>query len=187
MLVNGRRGRAAPHIRRVEFGVVRRILPGIVLAQEGRMKKIHFMAAVAVGLMVLGGMAFRATGQGTGSTEEEKATVIGFVRTINTAEVVYKMSAADSSGGGPRGRYGTLADLHGSGETEKYLEKCPMAREDWSRQQIDRGIPGYRVDLIVSPDGQSYSLAVHDQQEGHGLFSVFSDQLGIIYLGEPLQ
>jgi hypothetical protein len=63
-----------------------------------------------------------------------------------------------------------------------------MAREDWSRQGIDqRGIPGYRVDLIVSPDGQSYSLAVHDQQEGHGLFSVFSDQVGIIYLAEPLQ
>ncbi|MGC1904377.1 MAG: hypothetical protein WA715_11205 [Candidatus Acidiferrum sp.] len=153
------------------------------------MKKIHLLVAVAVGLTAVGGMAFRATGQeGTGSTQEEKATVIGFVRTINTAEVVYKMSAGDRRGGGPRGRYGTWADLHSSGETEKYLQECPMAREDWSRQGIDqRGIPGYRVDLIVSPDGQSYSLAVHDQQEGHGLFSVFSDQVGIIYLAEPLQ
>jgi hypothetical protein len=150
------------------------------------MKKIHWLAAVAVGLVV-GGMAFRATGQErAGSTQEEKATVIGFVRTINTAEVVYKM--AGDGGGGPRGRYGSWADLHSSGATEKYLQECPMAREDWSRQGIDdKGIRGYRVDLIVSPDGQSYSLAVHDQQEGHGLFSVFSDQMGIIYLGEPLQ
>jgi hypothetical protein len=48
-------------------------------------------------------------------------------------------------------------------------------------------IPGYRLDLIVSPDGQSYSIALHDKKEGDGLFSVFSDSTGIIYWGAPLQ
>jgi hypothetical protein len=48
-------------------------------------------------------------------------------------------------------------------------------------------IPGYRLDLIVSPDGNSFMVALHDRKEGDGLFSVFSDQTGIIYLGAPLQ
>jgi hypothetical protein len=48
-------------------------------------------------------------------------------------------------------------------------------------------IPGYHLDIVVSPDGQSYSIALHDKKEGDGLFSVFSDQTGIIYLGAPLQ
>ncbi len=47
-------------------------------------------------------------------------------------------------------------------------------------------MPGYRLDLLVSVDGQSYSLALHDTREGDGLFSVFSDQSGIIYLGSSL-
>jgi hypothetical protein len=72
------------------------------------------------------------------------------------------------------------------------LEQCskdaPMARRDWSRQgAVGKAINGYRGDLIVAADGLSYSFAVHDQQEGHRLFSVFTDQVGIIYLGEPLQ
>ncbi len=121
-------------------------------------------------------------------SHEEQAKVIGFVRTINTAEMGYKTGARDGKSGEPRGRYATWTDLRDSGVMEQMLRECPMAAEDWSRQGVDgKGIHGYRVDLIVSPDGQAYSLAVHDQQEGHGLFSVFSDQVGIIYLAEPLQ
>jgi hypothetical protein len=40
--------------------------------------------------------------------------------------------------------------------------------------------------LLVSADGKSYSVALHDTSEGDGLFSVFSDQNGIIFLGSPL-
>jgi hypothetical protein len=47
-------------------------------------------------------------------------------------------------------------------------------------------MPGYRLDLLVSIDGKSYSLALHDTRDGDGLFSVFSDQSGIIFLGSPL-
>jgi len=47
-------------------------------------------------------------------------------------------------------------------------------------------MPGYRLDLLVSVDGKSYSLALHDTRDGDGLFSVFSDQSGIIFLGSPL-
>jgi len=31
------------------------------------------------------------------------------------------------------------------------------------------------------------SIALHDTRHGGGLFSVFSDQSGIIYLGAPMQ
>jgi hypothetical protein len=47
-------------------------------------------------------------------------------------------------------------------------------------------MPGYRLDLLVSADGKSYSVALHDTRDGDGLFSVFSDQNGIIFLGSPL-
>ncbi len=45
---------------------------------------------------------------------------------------------------------------------------------------------GYHLDLLVSADGKSYSVALHDTRDGDGLFSVFSDQNGIIFLGSPL-
>jgi len=48
-------------------------------------------------------------------------------------------------------------------------------------------MPGYHLDLLVSADGKSYSVALHDKRDGDGLFSVFSDQNGIIFLGSPLQ
>ena len=48
-------------------------------------------------------------------------------------------------------------------------------------------MPGDRLDLLVSVDGQSYSLALHDTRDGDGLFSLFSDQSGIIYSGSALQ
>jgi len=46
---------------------------------------------------------------------------------------------------------------------------------------------GYHLDLLVSSDGKSYLVALHDKREGEGLFSVFSDQNGVIFLGSPLQ
>ncbi len=47
-------------------------------------------------------------------------------------------------------------------------------------------MPGYRLDLLVSADGKSYSVALHDTRDGNGLLSIFSDQNGIIFLGSPL-
>jgi len=48
-------------------------------------------------------------------------------------------------------------------------------------------MPGYHLDLLVSADGKSYSIALHDKRAGEGLFSLFSDQNGIIFSGSPLQ
>ena len=48
-------------------------------------------------------------------------------------------------------------------------------------------IPGYHLDLLASPDGKSFMLALHDKKDGDGLFSVFSDRSGIIFFGAPPQ
>jgi len=56
--------------------------------------------------------------------------------------------------------------------------------------QVSRGpeaIPGYHLDKLASPDGKSFMVSLHDRREGDGLFSVFSDQSGIIFLGAPPQ
>jgi len=69
----------------------------------------------------------------------------------------------------------------------KQMQESWNSRRDFALAPGPEIIPGYRLDIIVSPDGQSYSIALHDQKEGASLFSLFSDQTGIIYLGAPLQ
>jgi hypothetical protein len=51
----------------------------------------------------------------------------------------------------------------------------------------DEVIPGYRLDVLASPDRKSFMAALHDTKDGDGRFSVFSDQSGIIFLGAPPQ
>lgn len=102
---------------------------------------------------------------------EVRSKAVNLVRQINTAEVTYKMSPNYN-----HGHYATWTELYDSGLL-KTGEVSPGPEV----------IPGFRLDMLVSPDGESFSLALHDTKDGDGLFSVFSDQSGIIYLGAPLQ
>jgi hypothetical protein len=74
------------------------------------------------------------------------------------------------------GRFASWTELYDSGLV-KELQVSPGAEV----------ISGYHLDLLASPDGKSFMLALHDKKDGDGLFSVFSDQTGIIFLGAPPQ
>jgi len=129
------------------------------------MRRSRFQIISAVGLLlVVLSAASRAQDQKSPS-QEERLKAINLVRAINTAEVRYNANIS-------HGRFASWSELYNSGMV-KELEVSPGAEI----------IPGYRLNLLASPDGKSFLVALHDTRDGDGLFSVFSDQSGIIFLG----
>ena len=114
-------------------------------------------------------------------SHDEQFTAIAIVRTINTAEVSYRFSKTND--GAPRNHYADWSELYASG----ILNEMKGSTPEVSSLITAAGLQGYKLALIVSPDGQSYQLALHDAKPENALFSVFSDQGGIIYTGSPLQ
>jgi hypothetical protein len=139
-----------------------------------RISRLEIAGGVALLLAVLS-VGLLAQDQSSPS-HEERLKAINLVRAINTAEFRYSMGTRKDANDG-HGRFAGWTELYGSG----LLNQLQVSGEG---PEI---IPGYRLDLIVSPDGNSFMVALHDRKEGDGLFSVFSDQTGIIYLGAPLQ
>ncbi len=114
-------------------------------------------------------------------SHEDQFTAITIVRTINTAEAGYRFSKTND--GAPRNHYANWSELYVSG----ILNEMKRSTPEFSPLITAAGLQGYKLALIVSPDGQSYQLALHDAKPENALFSVFSDQGGIIYTGSPLQ
>jgi hypothetical protein len=132
-----------------------------------RISRLQIISSVVVLLVGLAAVS-RAQDQKSPS-QEERQKAINLVRAINTAEVRYASNAG-------HGRFVSWTELYDSGLLKEL--------------QVSAGpevIPGYHLDLLASPDGQSFLLALHDEKDGDGLFSVFSDQSGIIFLGAPPQ
>jgi hypothetical protein len=132
-----------------------------------RISRIQIISAVVLLLVALSA-ASRAQDQ-ISPSQEERRKAINLVRAINTAEVRYNVNIS-------HGRFASWTELYNSGSV-KDLQASPDPEV----------IPGYHLDLLASPDGKSFMLALHDRKDGDGLFSVFSDQSGIIFLGAPPQ
>jgi hypothetical protein len=128
-----------------------------------RISRLQIAGGVALLFVVLA-VGLRAQDQKSPSPEEQRKA-INLVRAINTAEVHY-------SSGVSHGRFASWTELYDSGLL-KGLELSAGPEV----------MPGYRLDVLASADGQSYMVGLHDIRDGDGLFSVFSDQTGIIFLG----
>ena len=115
------------------------------------------------------------------SVQQDRAVAVGVVRTLNTAEAGYRFKPENGSTK-PRNHYATWAELFSSGIFDEM--KPPS---DVASLLNANGVQGFKLALIVSPDGGSYQLALHDAKRENALFSVFSDQSGIIYTGSPLE
>jgi hypothetical protein len=135
--------------------------------------RFQIISAVGLLLVVLSAV-LRAQDQKSPS-QEERRKAINLVRAINVAEVRYSSGTAKGANDG-HGRFGSWTELYSSGLV-KELQVSPGSEV----------ISGYHLDLLASPDGQSFMIALHDKKDGDGLFSVFSDQTGIIFLGAPPQ
>jgi|SRR5579862_5617154 hypothetical protein len=167
------------------------------------MRRSKWYIGVAM-LLLVAGISVKVLAQEQQSpSHEERAKAVNLVRLINTAELWYNRGANVKAGTiEAHGRYATWDDLYNSGALKtvqgqsrpqpdgaKVSLNSTMQSAAMKHLQFSPGpevMPGYRLDLLVSVDGQSYSLALHDTREGDGLFSVFSDQSGIIYLGSSL-
>ena len=149
------------------------------------MRTSRFHILVAVVLLLVGISATLWAQDQKSANQEERAKAINVVRLINTTEMWYNMgSKKDASDA--HGRFASWDELYKSGFVKTVQNHGSMFKDI----EVSPGpevIPGHRLDLLVSPDGKSYSVALHDTRDGEGLFSVFSDQTGIIYLGSPLQ
>ena len=126
---------------------------------------LQIVGGVAL-LLVMLVVGLRAQDQKSPSPEEQRKA-INLVRAINTAEVRYSSSVS-------HGRFASWSELYDSGLL-KGLELSAGPEV----------MAGYRLDLLASADGKSFMVGLHDTKDGDGLFSVFSDQTGIIFLGAP--
>ena len=133
------------------------------------MRMLRLQIIIPVVLLIVALSAASSAQDQISPSQEERGKAINLVRAINTAEVRYNVNIS-------HGRFASWTELYDSGLV-KDLHVSPGPEV----------IPGYHLDLLASPDGKSFMLALHDKKDGDGLFSVFSDQSGIIFLGAPPQ
>jgi hypothetical protein len=149
------------------------------------MHKLRNYIGVAVLLLLIGISAKLLAQDQKSPNHEERSRAVNVVRLINTAEQWYnggtKKDATDA-----HGRYASWDELLKSGILKTVQDQWAMVK-DLQVSASPEVMQGYHLDLLVSADGKSYSVALHDTKDGDGLFSVFSDQNGIIFLGSPLQ
>jgi hypothetical protein len=144
---------------------------------------------IGVGLfLLLVGISAKLLAQEQKSpSHEERFKAVNLVRLINTAEAWYESGTNTEAGViQAHGRFASWDELNSSGVLKTVQGQMTMAK-NLQLSATPEVMQGYRLDLLVSADGKSYSLALHDTREGDGLFSLFSDQNGIIFLGSPLQ
>jgi hypothetical protein len=102
---------------------------------------------------------------------EEHATLIGLVRTINTAE------ASDFFQYGSYSSWQTLlaqdSDYLNAWLTRFYLQKAAHFAE------TPEILPGWNLRLTVQPDGRGFVLVLEDANDKSG-FAAVSDERGII-------
>jgi hypothetical protein len=144
--------------------------------------RIYFAVAL---LLLFVGISVRLRAKDEKSpNQEERTRAVNLVRLINTAELWYNRGTTKEASDA-HGHYASWDDLYKSGILKKIQDQWPMDK-DLQISADPEVMPGYQLNLLVSADGESYSVALHDKREGEGLFSVFSDQNGLIFLGSPL-
>jgi hypothetical protein len=151
------------------------------------MHRSRFYIAVAVLVLLVGISANLLAQDQKSPSHEERAKAVNVVRLINTAELWYNRGTKTKNGAiDAHGRYASWDELNNSGVLKTVQDQWVMVK-DLQVSASPEVMQGFHLDLVVSADGKSYSVALHDTRDGDGLFSVFSDQNGIIFLGSPLQ
>jgi hypothetical protein len=106
-------------------------------------------------------------------------SLLSVVRTINTAEVTYKLQYSNTNS------FGTLQDLFNSGLIARYSEL--KASPDIIRlQESSDPLPGFQLDLLLSTDHEHYSLSVLKKSGDCSHIGLYSSDVGIIYRAKPI-
>ena len=113
----------------------------------------------------------------TTAQKERKHVALGAVRLINTAELEHFV-AFD--------RYATWAELVASPLLAKFKESEFGIGAAYKAMKLSGEadvLPGY--ELRLTTDGKAYSLLLRDKTDPC-LFTLYSDQVGVIYYGQPI-
>jgi len=135
------------------------------------------VVAISASILAIGGLALahpprqQAVARSVGTT---KASTIGLMRSLNTAEYVYRRN------------FGHFASL------DTLLYDVNYIHHDNPRVQAvsDDGtdiVPELRAAVVLAPEKDSYAVAVYDKAKNDEGYAAFSDQNGVIFEGHPLQ
>lgn len=145
--------------------------------------QLRILGAIAT-LLAVAATALPAQAPQAAPRPADSATAVNLVRLVNTSEMLYFYGTAKDANDGHKS-FATWQQLWDSGIAQKEASTPMFASLTLSAGP--EAIPGYRLDVLVSTDGKAYSIALHDTRQADHLFSVFSDQNGVIFLGSPLQ
>jgi len=118
---------------------------------------------------------------GTSETPEQQQRAmqaVNAVRIINTAELNYHSQ---------KGSYASLEELGASSGMEKVLKMMPRWSEVYQAMSFAPGkdiLPGFEARLTTS--GDKYTIFIVDKTDP-SRWSLYSDQEGLIYVGEVMR
>ena len=154
-------------------------------AQEGEptVKKLRIILNTALLILALGTLASQfAQDAPTGPKKpnlERRSSMVGLVRTINTAEVVEQST------------YGSFASwqtllAHQQEYLNEWLANFYSRDPNVHFGSTAEILPGWNLRLIVPTDGQGWIVLLKDAKDETG-YAVLSDESGVIRECKPLQ
>lgn len=111
----------------------------------------------------------------TPDQQQNRQLAVDIVRIINTAEQYYRTQ---------HDRFATLDELRKSGAFPKSENNSQAAQA--LAAGVGPDIGGFYLRLFTASDGSQYVLSLHDQKD-RAMWSVFSNEKGLIYTGTVIQ
>ena len=146
-----------------------------------RVSAVLFCASLGIGLAAAAPHQVSPFAQNAATDEtanEQRATLVGLVRTINTVE------ASDFFEYGSYSSWETLV-AHHSDDLNAWLTHN-YSKKSAHFAKTPEILPGWNLRLNVLPDGKGYDLVLEDANDKTG-FAALSDERGIIRLCKYLE
>jgi hypothetical protein len=139
--------------------------------QEDKMKAVLVTFAVLVGTY---GITQTATAQPDGSAQ--KLSAVNLLRLINTAEKNYRNQ---------EGKYGDFQQLVSADLLKPEFSRFPseLRQKQFNAANAEEPVPGLRLNLSLTMEGNGYHTAV--VAAGHG-WGFYSDQDAVIFEMHPI-
>ena len=137
------------------------------------------IVCVSVLLMPTGALAQKKNGPGLQDRQQEQHSLaVNIVRAINTAEANFKQK---------HGTYATWESMFANGDfTDTGTKWASPSFPTVAHAMYGRGpeiVPGWKLRLTVSKDGNAYDLLLEDATDAKCRFAVGSDERGFIRQG----
>ena len=138
--------------------------------------RVLLIAALLVLLPGVLASQFAQSSTNTGNADEaRKATALGFVRTINTAQVLELNT------------YGSFASWQTLFAHQSEFLNSWAQENGMQLGPSPEVLPGWRLRLNVSADGKAFDLMLEDVANRRVPYAAYSNETGVIWNAAPLQ